>query len=370
MLEIIHPEPFHGIGRDEWVADMRHIQSGLSAGRMPERTMVEVMALVASLSREGRDGHQFAIPIEGGPMLPIRVFEFSDGLFVTDALDQALIGARLTSIAGLPVNQVLDLLEPLVPRDSPATVPAFRSFFLLRADVLEGLGLIEDDARVDLTLERDGNEIDTSVETIGQGEFDDWVGRFGIFQLPARDGLRFTPLEPLLRTERLDDGTLYVGLREVQSVPSSQVAAISAALEDPAVTRVVFDLRHNLGGNNQTYPHLLSVIRGIEQPLWVLTDRHTFSAAANLATEIEQTTAARFAGEPMGGGLNFWNDVQFIDLDHLPIPLSVGVSTRYWQKSTADDARLTIEPDLVVPYLSGDYFSGTDAVLEAVLRAP
>ena len=41
----------------------------------------------------------------------------------------------------------------------------------------------------------------------------------------------------------------------------------------------------------------------------VITDRVTFSAASNLATEIEQATDAVFVGEAMGGGLNFWDEV-------------------------------------------------------------
>jgi hypothetical protein len=332
--------------------------------------MVAVMELVARLSREGQDGHQLAFPTDGGPMLPLRVFEFSDGLFITDAIDDQLIGARITSVGGRPIDEVLDLLEPLVPRDSPATVPGFRPFYLLRADVLEGLGLIPDDTRVPVSLALDGEPTVTTLETVPSAEFQAWAGPLGIIQLPERDGLRFTAVEPVFWTEQLGDGALYVRLTQVQPVPTSQIAELSAAIDSPEVTRVVFDLRHNPGGNNTTYPYLLAIINDIEQPLWVLTDRRTFSAASNLATEIEQTTHARFAGEGMGGGLNFWNDVQFVELENLPIPLSVGISTIYHQKSFADDPRLTIEPDLVVPYTSADYFAGVDATLDAVLSAP
>jgi hypothetical protein len=303
-------------------------------------------------------------------MLPIRVFEFDDGLFITDAIDPGLIGARITALAEHPIDEVLDRLEPLVPRDSPATVPGLRPFYLLRADVLQGLGLIADDATVALSLERDGQASEAALTTIAFADFRDWAGPFGIIHLPPRDGLRFTAEEPLFWTEMIGDGALYVRLREVQAVPNSQIAELSDAIESPEVNRVILDLRHNPGGNNTTYPYLLAIIRRIEQPLWVLTDRRTFSAASNLSTEIEQTMDARFAGEGMGGGLNFWNDVQFVELEHLPIPLSVGISTTYWQKSVADDPRLTIEPDLAVPYRSADYFAGSDATLEAVLAAP
>jgi hypothetical protein len=335
-----------------------------------EQTTVAVMELVARLSREGRDGHQIAFPPAGGPMLPIRVFEFSDGLFITDALDEGVVGGRITALAGRPIDEVLEMLEPLVPRDSPATVPGLRPFYFLRADVLEGLGLIPDDHSVPITLERNGGPSEITLATISFPDFRDWAGPFGIIHLPARDGLRFTAEEPLFWTEMLEGGALYVRLREVQAVPNSQIAELSDAIASPEVTRVILDLRHNPGGNNTTYPYLLAIIQRIEQPLWVLTDRRTFSAASNLSTEIEQTTDARFAGEAMGGGLNFWDDVQFIELANLPIPLSVGISTIYHQKSVADDPRLTIEPDLAVPYRSADYFGGVDATLEAVLNAP
>jgi hypothetical protein len=371
LLEVIHPEPFHGVPRDEWVARLREIQEALPE-LTPEETMVKVMALVGMLSREGRDGHQIAFPPAGGPMLPMRVFEFSDGLFVTDALDSELVGARITALAGHPIDDVLAALEPLVARDSPATVPGLRPFYFLRADVLEGLDLIDDDASVTLTVEPadGGTALDVDAATISFAEFREWAGDFGIIHLPERSGLRFTAPEPLFWLEDLGDGALYVRLTEVQAVPRSEVEALSDAVESPNVTRVVFDLRHNPGGNNFTYPPLLAILQRIEQPMWVLTDRRTFSAASNLSTEIEQTTDARFAGESMGGGLNFWDDVQFVELASLPIPLSVGISTTYWQKSTPDDPRLTIEPDLAVPYRSADYFAGVDAVLDAALAAP
>lgn len=369
LLEAIHPEPFHGIARDAWVAHLRDVQDGL-ATRTPEETLVEVMRLVSSLTYAGRDGHQFTIPIDGGPMLPIRVFEFADGTFVTDAVDERLVGARITAVDGRPIEEVLDLLEPLVPRDSPATVPGFRPFFFLRADVLEGLALIDDDATVPITVARDGSSDEVRLRTVSLDAYEAWAGQLGMIGLPERDGLRFTATEPLFWTEDLGDGALYVRLTAVQAVPTSEINALSAAVDDPRVRRVILDLRHNGGGNNTTYPILLTILNDIPQPLWVLTDRRTFSAASNLSTELEQSTDARFAGEPMGGGLNFWDDVQFIDLPNLPIPVSVGISTLYWQKSTPDDPRLTIEPDLSVPYTSADYFAGVDAGLEAVLAAP
>jgi hypothetical protein len=369
-LERTHPEPFHGVSRDAFVAKLDDVKAHVG-DRTPEQTMVEVMRLVTMLSREGRDGHQLAFPIEGGPVLPLRVFEFADGVFVTDAVDASLVGARITQVAGHPIEEVLDLLEPLVPRDSPATVPGLRPFYLLRADVLEGLGLVEGDASIEVTLERPEGVEPVELETISFAEYITWGGPFGLIHLPERDGLRFTDFSRDFWTEVLDENTaLYVRLTQVSPVPTNELEDLRDQLADPALTRVIFDLRHNPGGDNTTYPFLRSILRDTELPLWVLTDRRTFSAASNLATELEQSRETRFAGEAGGGGLNFWNDVRFVDLEHLPIPMRIGISTRYWLKSLADDPRLTIDPDLPVEYLSADYFAGRDATLEAVLSAP
>jgi hypothetical protein len=289
---------------------------------------------------------------------------------VTDALDPALNGARIVEVAGRPIQEVLDLLEPLVPRDSPATVPGLRPFYLLRADVLEGLGIIESDASIDLAVDRPGEASSVTLQTIPFAEYSDWGGPFGLIHLPEQAGLRFTDFSRLFWTERLDGSTLYVRLSQVQPVPRSELDLLRTELGSGSLTRVVFDLRHNPGGDNGTYGTLRRILQETELPLWVLTDRRTFSAAGNLATELERGTEARFAGEAMGGGLNFWNDVNFLSLDALPIPMRIGISKLYHQMSFPDDPRLTIEPDLAVEYLSADYFAGRDATLEAVLSAP
>ena len=108
----------------------------------------------------------------------------------------------------------------------------------------------------------------------------------------------------------------------------------------------------------------------IDQPgrLTLLIGRLTFSAAANFATELEQTTGATFVGEDMGGSPNLYGDVRPTRLPYGATgPIDVYVATRYWVKSTADDPRITIEPDLAVPFSSADWLAGRDPVLEAAI---
>jgi hypothetical protein len=368
-LEAIHPEPFHGVDRDAFVAELDALKARLPE-LAPEEAMVELMRVVALLSAAGRDGHQFALPLaeDAGPVLPLRVWEFDDGLFVTAAVPpyEDLVGARITELAGRPIEEVLDTLEPLVPRDGPATVRSFRPVFLLRTDVLRGLGLIGPEATVELTLEGEGGERTVELEPLGFEAYVEWAGPFGMFRLPSVDDDDIVSV-----TELTDQRTLLIRYSQVQRIPVEVLAEVRERAGAADVERVVLDLRGNPGGDNHSYPALLSALQdeAVDVPgrLFVLTDRTTFSAASNLASEIERTTDATFVGEAMGGGINFWNDVTWVTLADWPVPMQVGVSTRYWEMGVPDDPRLTIEPDVVVPSRSADHFAGRDPVLEAAL---
>jgi hypothetical protein len=372
-LDMTHPEPFHGIGRPEFVAALEELKAGI-AEMAPATALVETMRLTAMLSSQGRDGHQFAIPHDNadGPVLPFKIYEFDNGIYITaDHGEQGLVGARLVGIGDHPIEEVLAAVEPLVPRDGPATVPSFRPFFTLRTHVLEGLGLIAP-GPVEITMEREGATETLTVDPLSSAEFQAWAGQGGFTFLPESDPLIYRrPAEADFWMEDLEGDVLYLRYSAVSQVGEGSATEL---LERAALAeKIVLDLRHNPGGNNHTYTLLLGALQNevVNQPgrLFVLTDRVTFSAASNLATEIEQTTDAVFVGEAMGGGLNFWDDVKFYPMPHLPVPMRIGVSTVYHQKSVPDDPRLTIDPDIDIPVMSSDYFSGRDPVLEAVLEA-
>jgi hypothetical protein len=370
-LEGVHPEPFHTVARDEFVAALaayeRHLPS-LS----PSEAAVELMRVWALLSRE-RDGHQFAFPVGDDPMLPIQVYEFEEGLFVTAAMPphEGLVGGRVAAIGGVPVDEVLELVEPLVPRDGPATLPAFRPILLLRTTVLTGLGIAEPGAVSIRVQAPDGEDMVDRLEPISPEEHAAWAGQFGAHRLPLDGRVRYLADDETLTVTELENGrTLYLRYR---FVGAPNVRPARERIEGGGVERLILDLRQNPGGDNGTYGSLLDLVREFAalRPggLVVLTDRVTFSAAANLATEIEGSTDAVFVGEPMGGGLNFWDDVMWVELRRLPIPMRVAVSRVHWEFAAPDDPRLTIEPDVPVAVTAADHFAGRDPALEAALAS-
>ena len=104
-LDSTHPDAWHGIAREDFVAALDEYEAALP-DYTPDEAVVELMRVVALLSREGRDGHQFAVPQPGseGPALPITVYEFDEGVTITAAAPPhtGLVGGTITAVAGTP----------------------------------------------------------------------------------------------------------------------------------------------------------------------------------------------------------------------------------------------------------------------------
>ena len=85
-----------------------------------DRALAELMRIAALAG----DGHTYVLPFSAAHVashcLPLRFYQFSDGLFVIDALPgyERWIGARVRQIAGLPIDTAVARLRPYMARDN------------------------------------------------------------------------------------------------------------------------------------------------------------------------------------------------------------------------------------------------------------
>jgi Peptidase family S41 len=376
QMRTIHPDLYHGVSKpafDAAVSDLADKLPTLS----DDEILVGVMHLVALISSHGRDGHMGVWPPDNPEAVhrfPIRVWEFPDGLFVTAARqpDQDLVGSRILSIDGLPVEDVFRRLDPVVPRDNASNLRAARTVFLTSAEVLAGLGIAEDPLAMTLEVQTPGGARRTmSVDAVDAGVYADWVNGWELV-LPKRPGLLF--LRDTSAASWLEylapSRTLYVQYNVVDEDSKQLVGRIRSAVRHRGVDRLVLDLRNNGGGEAGGYRDLLRFLVRADLDragrLYVLIGRLTFSAGASLAVLLQEGVPhASFVGEASGGAPDFWADPATVTLPNSH--LVALIPDRYFGIGGPRDRRLTVEPDIPVAFTSSDYFSGHDPVLERAL---
>lgn len=372
--EEFHPEPWHGIDRAHYVAAVGEV-----AGRVPDLTddqlLVEVVRLAAMPTWAGRDGHGGIHPWAEGDhpthLAPLRLYAFADGIFVVDALPpyRDLIGDEVTHIGGHAVDDVLAAVEPLVPRDNHQQVLSHGVRLMLTAEILAGLGLIDDPAMpIPFTFASAG---DVGVVPAAMAAYERWAGGHLSLTVPPRpNGAPWVSRmeEPSWFEWQAGTGTLYIQYNVVMGRMPSAIDEIERRRAEGGLERIVVDVRHNGGGDNTTYSGFVRALRETDAdgvPVYVIMGRHTFSAAGNFVTELEQTTRAILVGEDLGSSPNQYGDAVSLPLEHSGLILRVAP---IWNvKSEPDDPRITIEPDIRVDLTSADYFGDVDPALEAIL---
>ncbi|MEO6349904.1 MAG: hypothetical protein ABIP53_04560 [Candidatus Limnocylindrales bacterium] len=373
-MDALHPALDHGIPLPE-LEEMANVLSGRVPDLTDDELMTQVIGIVAAVSRQGCDGHTGAYvwgsssyPLDS---LPLRLWLFGDDVYVVDALPPYtdLVGRRLDSIIGHPTAEIIETVEPIVPRDNDQTVRLLMPRFLLIPQILRGFGLLEPTGSISLGFDLDAASArHVGVDPIPMADYNDWAGGYGL-HLPAdRDVLYLSRIGDDIWWERLDDGTLFVQYNRVDFSALSQLGDLMEAATDPATTRVVVDLRHNFGGERSA---LEPVVAALEDPLidrpgklFVITGRNSFSAASMIVARLVDESSAVIVGEPMGGCPTFWADTEEFVLPYSSI--GVSVSTMFEIGVSSTDERLTIEPNLPVVLKYEDWAAGVDPALRAI----
>lgn len=372
-MEQIHPNLFHGVTREEWRSAVDGLDARIGTLRADQVT-VELMRLVALVSSRGRDGHMAALPSPEThpPVYGLGFYLFSDGLFVDFAVPaySSLLGARVTAIDGHPVEEVLRAVDPLVPRDSPASVPMWLPRYLVMPEVLTGLGIASTVPTPFTIVDRAGRERTVAVGTVPLSTYLSFTNS-SFFRLPPAKVLWLSRIDTTFWWKYLPSSrTLFVQYNAVQRLGQAAIDAMRRRGIRPDVKRVVLDLRNNLGGDNTVFRPLVAALAQSKfnrpKKLYVLIGRSTFSAAGNLATELDRSTNATFVGEPAGGGINQYGQMQEVHLDELSVPLTVPVST-IWFETAPGDQRLMVSPEIAAPLSSRDWLAGRDPALRAVV---
>jgi hypothetical protein len=376
-LDALHPDLFHDTPKADFERAVGALRATVATAS-DDALMVGACRLVALVSAHGRDSHTGLYPWSPDSRfpvhsLPLRLWLFPNGIHVIDALApyEDLIGAQVESVAGRPVADVTRALVPLIPRDNDTTVRLLTPRFLLTAEVLHGLGLIDDIESVPVgVVDASGVTRTVSVAPIPMTDYNAWAGPYGLF-LPADPNVRYlSRMEEPLWWTRLEDGTLYVQYNRVDFV-EAEAAELASVLLGADVKRVVVDIRHNYGGEFRALDAVVNAFAIAKfnkaGRLFLITGRNTYSGGSIFAGELQARTSLTIVGEPMGGSPDPWANP-----DDYRLPwsgLAINVATLL-EPTAPPDPRLGIDPDTAVPLTFADWTAGRDSALDAILARP
>ena len=380
-----HPDAFYRMSRSSWDSAVKALDARLPSLNRSQ-AVVALMQVVAMV----KDGHTSINPLYDPALrvryYPVELHLFDDGLFVKSASPAyaALAGSKVLRIGNTSAADALTLAASTLGHENDWWARAWAPGRLEMVEILEGLGIVRDGASLPLEVEKDGTRRTVTLTPAGMITPAGHAGAPAIDRrgwIDMRTGAT-TPLwqkrpgYPYWSEYQPHDKTLYVAYRAVISMdsPTNQQfwSSVFAEVDSLQPERVVLDLRENTGGNSF---HNRQVVRGIvarpaidrRDRLFVITGPRTFSAAMNLALDLESWTNATFVGEPTGNATVFFGDHTQVRLPASGI--TVNVSTLPWYPDDPRDRRNFIAPGLYAPMTSSDYKTGTDPVMRVIAAA-
>lgn len=338
--------------------------------QIPNALMIaEVQRLLARLG----DGHT---GVQDAPdRIPVRFYDFSDGMFVTDAPPECnCIGDRVIAIGSTPIKTAVEKITPFLSVDNSMGVRLKAPMYLRYPDYLRAAGILSTEQEVAISL--DGPRGKHQYTATASGRFDRGARLFPSKLASAGRVPRYLQhLDDNYTFETLPDGrSVYFQFNQVfddQGETIEQFAPkLRAALAPARIRNLIVDVRHNTGGNLNLFAPLMRSIIAFETThdgaaIYLLTSRTTFSAAQVFVNELDHYTSAIVAGEPSGSKPNFIGESAPTKLPFSGLDMTI--STRYHQTDDQDQ-RTWIAPKIPVELSSADYFANRDPVMEAVLE--
>jgi tetratricopeptide (TPR) repeat protein len=317
---------------------------------------------------------------------PFNLYHFSDGIYIQGIHEdyRDALGARLIAVAGMPVEEALQAVYPVVPAENSQFFKAYGIHYLRIPEVLHAQGITATlSETLTLTLEKAGKVFETTFNVLPKGESP--PDSYGFVQqegewLDAREQgstpLYRKKLERHYYFEYLPDTkTMYVRHSQVVHDKTEDIPTFFARVLDSVdthdVERLVLDVRLNGGGNNY---YNKPVIRGIIQSekidqigkFYVILGRRTYSACQNLVLELDSYTNAIFVGEPTAENINFYGDNNRVALPNSGLP--VYLSFAWWQDKPQWEDGPWLAPHIAADMSFEEYKTNHDPVLQAALN--
>ncbi|HLK65781.1 MAG TPA: hypothetical protein VKU19_20220 [Bryobacteraceae bacterium] len=313
----------------------------------------------------------------GFQQFPLQFVSLDDGVFVNVASDPyaRALGAQLTAVGGVPIDQVMQQMGTLIPHSNDGWLRYYSLSYLRGQQILQGLHIAPVGATTPLTFRTLAGETFTldvapGAMTSASALPDPNGGPYPRYLQGTNQNYWFV-YEPANRM-------VYFRYNSCSDTPGNPFAAFAAnllaTLDSNPVDTVVLDLRRNVGGNSVVWNPLLTgltqrmprLLTNSRFRIYGAVDNGTFSSGSLDAMLLKSTIPqVRIIGEATGGAAGGYGNVtQFT----LPGSGLIGeYSTNYVQTPAGIAPGPTFAPDIAIGIRSTDFFARYDPVMGAIL---
>jgi hypothetical protein len=400
-VQAIHPNPFFKTGRLIFLRRAESLKADIPR-LTEEQRVVRVMQLIALIG----DTHTQIEPNRADFALwyPIRIYEFTDGYFVTAAHNSVadLAGARVLEVAGRSVDSVVNDARSLLGADNAFASQEYL-FAFSNAALMKGLGyafatgalkirfkltngvvverMLSPHRTDDPRFKKDDSTFEWHFQAeMGGAPFggvDSWISAYK--GLPYRD-FRTTDLSRPLRLMNRrffvaqglpEQDAFYIQSNFVSDDFAQQFRAALQEVDKLRPRRLIVDLRYNFGGDGSQVPAMTrEFIKREDAPplreLYILTGRRTLSAGIMAAVAVMDNTEHAVIGEPMSAPVNSYGDATSITFPRTGLHMCLSTATH--QLGGSNDVSEFAPVDVPAPFTFADYASGRDPAIDPILR--
>ncbi|MEM9361342.1 MAG: hypothetical protein AAGA43_01855 [Bacteroidota bacterium] len=317
-------------------------------------------------------------------VLPVNLYHFKDGIYIEGVHKEysETLGAKVIAINGLPIEEALTKIRPVVPAENDQYFKGYGLRFVTVPTVLHAQGITATlQHEISLSLEKNGKRFSRSFSAIPLAE----MSRDYLYTIPNENWLSIREVDKTpMYLKHLNDKyfyfellegtkTLYVRQSSVFDHPEETLKDFYTRLfnfiDTQGVEKLIYDVRLNGGGNNYNNIHFIKGIMARpklnkEGNFFYIIGRNTFSACQNLTNDVETYTEAILVGEPTSENKNFYGDTKLVQLPNSGVKSYL--SFAWWQDKPQWENADATTPNFYAESTFEEYRTNQDPVLALI----
>ena len=352
---------------------------------LPQLTDADILYRLEKMMASMQDLH-LGVELPETKYFPLELrafYENEQPVFYVIGVTQVhhtLLYTKLIAINGIPIEQVIQKMEPWVCYENSYALNAVLSSwgsYLTRVDMLTLSDVIgENDKIVTFRfLDDSGNEVEREFHMYTGDQLSSLFWAYhGISEVNAlMSSTEFSTNYWYKIFDRED--TAYIRIKQFSDAENYTLMNLGNELLQEVRTRgsigkVIIDLRYNPGGYRAYgYPELINVLSRMDiGTLYVLVDDCSYSAsvltAAAIKTALPETV---LVGTPAGQPPNFYAGMNYYEMPNSGYDFQIPSA---WYDYMPDYPYDALMPDVVIYPTIEDYQNNVDTILEAVFAMP